>query len=285
VLDFVTRGETADQIGTFNRRTEIWTLAWDSFMVRPLHGLGFTSAKGVFFDQTGLGGAHNALVNVMIDVGLVGLCWWLAMIGFTIAALRALRPFERRTPAVPGASGSLRSDRLILIGIVAASLVNSVTTEGLGAGVNVSAIWWFLAIAWLATLDRTVRSAGPPEPIEHDAARTQPVEARRAAGRGRRQPVDPTSAAKYGIVSSRPSRRPILGCHPRRSRAAPMSGRRWRGSSLGNGRSVNPAVDPVSSITRLANSSIVNSSGLPMLIGPTSSLSSSARNPRISSAT
>ena len=39
----------------------------------PVFGLGFSSAKGVFFDETGLGGAHNAAVNVMIDVGLVEL--------------------------------------------------------------------------------------------------------------------------------------------------------------------------------------------------------------------
>ncbi|MEP4592611.1 MAG: O-antigen ligase family protein, partial [Ilumatobacter sp.] len=69
VLSFLTRGESADQIGTFNRRTEIWSLAWESFLDRPLHGLGFTSAKGVFFDETGLGGAHNAVVNVVSDAG------------------------------------------------------------------------------------------------------------------------------------------------------------------------------------------------------------------------
>jgi hypothetical protein len=33
-------------------------------------------------------------------------------------------------------------------------LINSVTTEGLGAGVNVSAIWWFVPIAWLTILSR-----------------------------------------------------------------------------------------------------------------------------------
>ena len=37
-----------------------------------------------------------------------------------------------------------------------ASIVNSVTTEGLGAGVNVSAIWWFITIAWLTILEQPV---------------------------------------------------------------------------------------------------------------------------------
>ncbi len=161
VLNFVTRGESADQIGTFNRRTEIWTLAWDSFLSHPLHGLGFTSAKGVFFDQTGLGGAHNALINVMIDAGLVGLCWWLLVLGMTVTAIRRLRPYDRRVD-IAGATGTIRSDRLVLIGIVTASLFNSITTEGLGAGVNVSAIWWFLVMAWVVILDRAVRRTPPP---------------------------------------------------------------------------------------------------------------------------
>ena len=38
----------------------------------------------------------------------------------------------------------MRSDLVILLGVIVASLVNSITTEGLGAGVNVSAIWLFV---------------------------------------------------------------------------------------------------------------------------------------------
>ena len=38
-------------------------------------------------------------------------------------------------------------------------LVNSITTEGLGAGVNVSAIWLFVVAAWLTVLDRNQRAA------------------------------------------------------------------------------------------------------------------------------
>jgi O-antigen ligase len=159
VLEFLTRGESVDQIGTFNRRTEIWSLAWDSFLEHPVFGLGFNSAKGVFFDETGLGGAHNAAINVMIDVGLVGLAWWLALIIGAIVVLRRLQAVERRSPVLLlGASGTARSDHLILIGVFTAMLVNSITTEGLGAGVNVSAIWLFVVCAWLTILDRDQRA-------------------------------------------------------------------------------------------------------------------------------
>ena len=161
ILAFLTRGETVDQIGTFNRRTEIWSLAWESFLQRPFFGLGFNSAKGVFFDETGLGGAHNSVINVMIDVGLAGLIWWTVLIVSALVLLGRLRRSERRSPTLlPGATGTARSDHLILIGVFIALLINSITTEGLGAGVNVMAIWLFLSAAWLTILDADQRRIG-----------------------------------------------------------------------------------------------------------------------------
>jgi O-antigen ligase/O-antigen/teichoic acid export membrane protein len=158
ILEFLTRGESADQIGTFNRRTEIWSLAWESFLERPFFGLGFNSAKGVFFDETGLGGAHNSVINVMIDVGLVGLIWWVVLVVSALVLLGRLRSRGRRSPVLlPGAVGTAQSDEIILIGVFVALLINSITTEGLGAGVNVMAIWLFLACAWLTILDADQR--------------------------------------------------------------------------------------------------------------------------------
>ncbi len=160
VLEFLTRGETVDQIGTFNRRTEIWSLAWDSFLDHPVFGLGFNSAKGVFFDETGLGGAHNSLINVMTDVGVVGVIWWLALVIGSIVTLARLRRLDRRSHVLLlGAAGTARSDHLILTGVFVALLINSITSEGLGAGVNVMAIWWFLCCAWLTLLDRNQRAS------------------------------------------------------------------------------------------------------------------------------
>ncbi len=163
ILEFLTRGETVDQIGTFNRRTEIWSLAWDSFLERPLFGLGFNSAKGVFFDETGLGGAHNSVINVMIDVGLAGLVWWTVLVVAALVLLGRLIRRERRSPVLlAGATGTARSDQLILVGVFVALLINSITTEGLGAGVNVMAIWLFVSCAWLTLLDADQRSVGRP---------------------------------------------------------------------------------------------------------------------------
>jgi hypothetical protein len=46
-----------------------------------------------------------------------------------------------------------------------ASIVNSITTEGLGAGVNVSAIWLYLMVAWICVLRRD----GVPPVVARDA--------------------------------------------------------------------------------------------------------------------
>lgn len=162
ILEFLTRGESAEKIGTFNRRTEIWSLAWDSFMGRPLHGLGLSSAKGVFFDETGLGGAHNALINVMIDAGLAGLIWWIGLIVAVGVVISRIGKLARSDTPMTGACGSLKADHGILLGMFIASLINSVTTEGLGAAVNVSAIWLFLMVAWLCTIRRESRPFDVP---------------------------------------------------------------------------------------------------------------------------
>ena len=191
ILEFLTRGETVDQIGTFNRRTEIWALAWESFLERPFFGLGFNSAKGVFFDETGLGGAHNSVINVMIDVGLAGLIWWVLLVVSSLVLLGRLRRIERRSPVLlPGATGTARSDQLILIGVFVALLVNSITTEGLGAGVNVMAIWLFVSSAWLTLLD-----------VDHRRTHRRPEQRTRSehnetGGNPRQQPISSTPGVR-----------------------------------------------------------------------------------------
>jgi len=95
----------------------------------------------------------------MIDAGLAGLAWWIGLIvGIGVAIARVGR-WARRTTR-PGATGSARVDHAVLVGVFTASLVNSVTTEGLGAGVNVSAMWLFLMVAWICILRREAAPTG-----------------------------------------------------------------------------------------------------------------------------
>lgn len=144
ILSYLLRDSDLAELATFNRRTEIWSLAFDSFISRPLHGLGLTAARGVFFDETGLGGAHNAFINVVIDLGLVGLFWWIGLIGLIFAAASRLR---RVRPDVPGGT-RIAFDSITITGVMVAQMVNGLTAEFVGSGVSSMAILLFITGAW-----------------------------------------------------------------------------------------------------------------------------------------
>src|SRR5579859_4213849 len=90
-------------------------------------------------------------------------------------------------------------------------------------------------------------------------------------------------SANHVTVRSRPSRRGTWGFQPSNVAARVMSGLRCTGSSSGSGTKASSEDDPVTSRTSSASSSIVNSAGLPMLIGPVWSESSRAMKPCTSS--
>jgi O-antigen/teichoic acid export membrane protein/O-antigen ligase len=160
VMAFVQRGEDASRITTLNRRTEIWVLAWESFLRHPLDGRGFTAASGVFYDAVAeggekpLGGAHNAYVEVITDVGLIGFTWWAGLIFMTILGISRLH--RRNGPTV---------EVTAMAGLMACLLLNAVTIEGLGAGVSAPAIMLFVTAAWVCISQRAERdgdSSGAP---------------------------------------------------------------------------------------------------------------------------
>jgi O-antigen/teichoic acid export membrane protein/O-antigen ligase len=152
VMAFVQRGEDASRITTLNRRTEIWVLAWESFLRHPLDGRGFTAASGVFYDAVAeggekpLGGAHNAYVEVITDVGLIGFIWWAGLIFMTILGISRLH--RRNGPTV---------EVTAMAGLMACLLLNAVTIEGLGAGVSAPAIMLFVTAAWVCISQRAER--------------------------------------------------------------------------------------------------------------------------------
>jgi O-antigen ligase len=140
LIEYVTRGESVESLETLSNRTTLWTIAFDFFGQKPVFGWGITASRGLFFEQVNLGGAHNALVNVLVDGGLVGTGLWVGLIVAILAGIHRLGPQE--------------PDSKLLYGLVATMLVNSMTTEGLGSGSGVSAMWLFLVGAWVGVLQR-----------------------------------------------------------------------------------------------------------------------------------
>lgn len=144
IESFFVRGESVEQLSTLNSRTNLWSYAFERFGQHPLYGFGLTSSRGLFLDSIGLGGGHNALVNLLVDTGLIGVLVWLALLVWVLITARRL---ARLRPAP-------RADRGMILALILTMIVNSVFTEGLGAPANVLCTWLFVIIAWLSILSR-----------------------------------------------------------------------------------------------------------------------------------
>jgi exopolysaccharide production protein ExoQ len=147
IESFFARGESVAQLSTLNSRTDLWAFAFDRFAQHPLYGYGLTASRGLFLDSIGLGGGHNALVNLLVDTGLLGALAWLALLA---CALLTAHRLIRLRPAP-------RADRCLILAVLFAMITNSVFTEGLGAPANVLCTWLFVLIAWISTAVHSVR--------------------------------------------------------------------------------------------------------------------------------
>jgi O-antigen ligase len=152
VVDYFERGETPSQISSLNSRTEVWQTARTAIEQKPMFGYGVTASRGLFYDTLKVGGGHNAAVNVFVELGLVGLATWLALLSALILGVRRL-PIR----AVPG----LRLDRALILGVITFLVVDGVFYEGLGAATNVASTWFFVCIAWLSVARRHANDETP----------------------------------------------------------------------------------------------------------------------------
>ncbi|ASU78154.1 O-antigen ligase domain-containing protein [Actinopolyspora erythraea] len=157
IAGFFTRGHSMSRLMTLNARTELWSHALEAFAQRPLYGHGQSATRGLFLDAMGLGGGHNAVINLLVNSGVLGLIAWSALVlGIFVNSARA----KRLTPEP-------RVDRTIIISVSLGMLANSVFTEALGAPANAAAVWLLMLAAWASMLrdetygaNRTVSTAG-----------------------------------------------------------------------------------------------------------------------------
>ncbi|GLZ04900.1 hypothetical protein Acsp03_23660 [Actinomadura sp. NBRC 104412] len=152
ILAFVARGESAEKLASLNSRTELWTLAMRAYAEEPVFGHGLGASRGLFLDDIGLGGAHNAFVNTLVDNGAVGTAIFVALL-LTLGFVLLLLAHHR----------SLRTDAGMLLGILSCFLLNGITNEGMAAPANVSGIWLLLLVAWTEVLRR---QGGDPVPVQ-----------------------------------------------------------------------------------------------------------------------
>ncbi|WP_431901288.1 O-antigen ligase family protein [Nonomuraea sp. bgisy101] len=137
IIGFATRGESAEQLESLNSRTDLWTLALDATMKQPIFGNGASSARGLFLEQIGLGGGHNAFVNVIVEGGAVGLVAFSLLCFVTMTFQLSLTRIKE-----------VRAEAALLLSLMAFLLVDAMTADMMAASANVASIWLFLIVAW-----------------------------------------------------------------------------------------------------------------------------------------
>ncbi|MEU6041039.1 O-antigen ligase family protein [Actinomadura sp. NPDC047616] len=161
IMAFVARGETADKLLSLNSRTDLWELAMRAYAEEPVFGRGLGASRGLFLDDIGLGGGHNAFINALVDNGAVGAAIFAALL---VALCFVLLLLCRHRP--------LRPDAGLLLGLLGFFVVDSMTTEGLATPANVSGIWLLIMVAWTETLRRQSRVLDAPPPAVDAASPT-----------------------------------------------------------------------------------------------------------------
>lgn len=200
ILSYLQRGESSQALSTLSNRTALWGQAWKLFLLRPLFGYGLTASRGLFFESVGLGGGHNALVNVMVDAGIFGVVAGAVLIGVLVHSARAERWWRPTGDDVP-----------IILGVLGFLLMNSFTVEFMGTPANVANIWLFILVGWVLVLRRARLSPVPP-PVPTSSSLRAPVGA--PAAMVRRRPPDRRSV----------ERRPGAVGYPVERRASPLDG-------------------------------------------------------------
>ncbi|WP_235497614.1 O-antigen ligase family protein [Frankia sp. R43] len=194
VLSYLSRGESAEKLATLNERTNLWSLALDAFEQKPMTGWGLTASRGIFLDAIGLGGGHNAFVNVLVDGGAIGALLWLALLGGIVVTLRGLwrrvRPDERADE---------RADLTLLTALLLFLLFDGLTAEHMAAPANVANILLAVIVGWTGALTRRRAGSAGPAPERGPVTAGRPGPERGPVTAGRPGPVrDPASAGRPG---------------------------------------------------------------------------------------
>jgi O-antigen ligase len=150
VVAYAARGENTEQLATLNSRTSLWSEAFAAVRAAPVAGHGLGASRGIFQDATGLGGAHNAFINVFVDGGAIGVVLWLAVLVGLAARLRTLR---RRRPR-------FALETAVIAGALVLFAVDSVFMEGLGAAATLPSTWLCVLVSWAAVLSRVPGQVG-----------------------------------------------------------------------------------------------------------------------------
>jgi O-antigen ligase len=163
IFDWVERGEGVEQLENLNSRTNVWDAALELVKESPITGRGYAAARGVFLDRFGLGGAHNAFIEVAVNSGLVGLTALIGQLALVARGLWRSRSSEFR-----------RTERCLVAGIFGYFVILALTAGQLGQAANVHVVFLAVVIGWIGANARggdpagsaaATSRAGPETPV------------------------------------------------------------------------------------------------------------------------
>lgn len=115
VVNYVSRGQSVEQLQGVSGRSEMWEAVWAQYLTAPIFGHGYfvTSSNGMLdvWDGPGNHDAHNVFLQVLVSTGLVG------GILFLWALLSTLRRYIESCGWLSTGEGDVRRDvmRFVLV--------------------------------------------------------------------------------------------------------------------------------------------------------------------------
>jgi O-antigen ligase len=127
------RGQSADQVLELNGRIGLWAAVWPEVLAHPLVGYGYQASRTVLLDAAGWAGyAHNALLQTLLDLGVVGT---IALMAVIVTGLRV--GFRRgRT----GSAGPAVAALMVFLAL------NSVSTESFAGAPGFETLVLFVCV-------------------------------------------------------------------------------------------------------------------------------------------
>jgi len=122
---YLTRGQSAELVGSLSGRTHGWEASMEAFYASPIVGHGFAAAART--DILGVEGAstlHGAIFDVMVGTGLMGLIPWLLSIVLIGKALLHRKTIEK-------IGGVYKIQHYEFMGLFALLMVRSLTSSGI----------------------------------------------------------------------------------------------------------------------------------------------------------
>lgn len=160
IESLIVRGGTIEQLRTLNSRTTLWAEAISSVAQSPLVGRGYFASREIFLERIGLGGAHNAYVDVLVSSGIIGVVLLTLLLGRMVRVLAAIRWM----PQGP-----------LIAALFASLLANGLTTQYWAQGGTGSSVWFYVVIAWASASWSSLmneREMAGREVSEHDSTVT-----------------------------------------------------------------------------------------------------------------